>query len=106
MILKDCEEGYDSAVILTDLSAAFDTIDHEVLLGKLELYGFDAEALTWFRSYFSGRAQFVQIGCKRSDIIKILLGVFQGSILGPITFIIFMNDVTVICRDGNEFTII
>ena len=104
-ILKDCESGNDSAVVLTDLSCAFDTINHEVLLGKLKLYGFDDEALNWFRSYFSNRAQFVQIGCKRSDIIKILLGVFQGSILGPITFIIFMNDVVVISRNG-ELTII
>ena len=95
-ILKDAADGNDCSVILTDMSAAFDTVSHEVLLGKLKLYGVTDQALVWFASYFSNRAQVCEIGGARSSIIRILHGVFQGSILGPLLFICFMNDVVVL----------
>ena len=78
------------------MSAAFDTVSHEVLLGKLKLYGVSDQALGRFAAYFSNRAQQCEIGGARSSIIKILHGVFQGSILGPLLFICFMNDVVVL----------
>ena len=95
-ILKDAADGNDCSVILTDMSAAIDAISHEVLLGKLKLYGVTEQALGWFASYFSNRAQQCEIGGARSSIIRILHGVFQGSILGPLLFICFMNDVVVL----------
>ena len=86
----------DCSVILTDMSAAFDTVSNEVLLGKLKLYGVSDQALGRFAAYFSNRAQQCEIGGARSSIIKILHGVFKGSILGPLLFICFMNDVVVL----------
>ena len=77
--------------------AVFDL--HEVLLGKLRLYGVNDQALEWLAAYFSKRAQQCEIGAPRCSIIRILHGVFQGSILRPLLFICFMNDVVVL---GNE----
>ena len=99
-ILNDSANGFDTSIILTDMSCAFDTISHEVMLGKLKLYGANDEAINWFRSYFSNRAQYTQIGAASSMIISIIWGVFQGSILGPICFIIFMNDIVILEIDG------
>ena len=98
-ILKDAAKGLDNSSVFTDISAAFDTIDHEVLIDKLKLYGLDGGAIRWFKNYFSDKAQYCEIGAARSTIIKIVHGVFQGSILGPLVFIIFMNDCTII---GNK----
>ena len=70
-------------------------VSHDVLIGKL-MYGLDEEAINWFKAYFTNRAQYCEIGAARSEIIKILHGVFQGSILGPLIFILFMNDCVVI----------
>ena len=99
-ILKDASQGQDTSVILTDMSCAFDTISHDAMLGKLKLYGADDEAINWFRNYFSERAQYTQIGATKSMIIRIIWGVFQGSILGRVCFIIFMNDVVILEVDS------
>ena len=99
-ILKEAENGFDNSIILTDMSAAFDTVSHQVLLDKLKLYGLDQESLNWFSAYFSNRAQYCEIGAAQSVIIKIIHGVFQGSILGPLVFIIFMNDVIVLSNNN------
>ena len=88
-------------VILGPCSAAFDTIQHRVLLGKLELYGVDEKGLRWVRDYLTDRAQFVSIGGKRSDIRKILEGAFQGSIGGPWAFLVMINDIVILCRAGS-----
>ena len=95
-ILKNSEEGHDTAAILCDLSAAFDTIPHSTLLNKMKLYGFNHQAIKWFQSYLSGRWQFVKIGSKSSKMLKILQGVMQGSILGPLLFILYINDIVMI----------
>ena len=75
-----------------DLSKAFDCLPHDLLLAKLEAYGFDIHTLKIFQSYLSKRKQFVSIHGIMSDILEILSGVPQGSILGPILFNIFIND--------------
>ena len=75
-----------------DLSKAFDCLPHDLLLAKLEAYGFDIHTLRLFQSYLSKRKQFVNIHGFMSDILEILSGVPQGSILGPILFNIFIND--------------
>ena len=75
-----------------DLSKAFDCIPHDLLIAKLHAYGFSFETLTFLNSYLRNRKQCVKINNICSDFLKILSGVPQGSILGPILFNIFLND--------------
>ena len=78
--------------IFCDLRKAFDTVDHEILFKKLERLGICGSTLKWFKSYLSERKQFVSIDGVLSDLLEILIGVPQGSILGPILFLIYVND--------------
>ena len=84
--------GHLSGVVLLDLSAAFDLVDSELLLQKLKVYGFEDDVLSWVESYLSGRFQAVWIDHSLSDFLSCKVGVPQGSILGPLFFLIFFND--------------
>ena len=94
-ILNDFEDDYDNVVVALDNSAAFDTVDHKILLQKLRLYGFHESAIKWFTSYLSNRYQYVEIKGKKSSVRKIKTGIFQGSVLGPTLYIIYTNCITV-----------
>ncbi len=78
--------------VLMDLSKAFDCIPHDLLIAKLDAYGFSENALIYIYSYLKGRKQAVKIGNVISELLEILSGIPQGSILGPILFNIFIND--------------
>ena len=85
--------------LLVDVQKCFDMISHEILFSKLEHYGFRGVVLKWFKSYFADRKQQMHVnGTSSSTICSILIGVLQGSILGVIMFILFINDINYACE--------
>ena len=88
------EKNETTIGVYLDLSKAFDTIDHDILLYKLDYYGFRGIVLDWFRDYLSNRTQYVSYNNNKSDLKTILCGVPQGSILGPLLFNLYINDIT------------
>ena len=78
--------------IFLDMSKAFDTIDHKILVLKLKKLGINGIALNWFTDYLRNRKQYVSFNNSDSDLKDIVTGVPQGSILGPLLFLIYIND--------------
>ena len=79
-------------MILNNLQKAFDTINHDILLRKMASLGFSNHSIMWFQSYLSDRSFRVNIKNKYSSTAKIECGVPQGSILGPLLFLLYVND--------------
>ena len=91
-ILTEMDQYKCPISIYMDLSKAFDTLDHQILLKKLKHYGFFGKSLDMMKSYLTNRTQYVEYNGVASEFSQIQCGVPQGSILGPLLFIIYMND--------------
>ena len=91
-ITSSFEKGEYTLGVFIDLSKAFDTVDHQILIKKLQYYGIDGTALEWFKSYLSNRKQYISTQEKSESCLDIICGVPQGSILGSLLFLIYVND--------------
>ena len=100
-LYEDLFNGKVVGLIALDLRKAFDTVDHKIMLDKLKYYGVNGTEHDWFKSYLHNRFQICSIYNNMSDSHKITCGVPQGSILGPLMFIIYVNDMPKCFKDCN-----
>ena len=97
-LIKALENGEFVIGVYLDFSKAFDTVNHKIMLQKLNHYGIRGNALDWFESYLSDRSQFVTYNGTKSSKKSIKCGVPQGSILGPLLFLVYINDLSNVCK--------
>ena len=94
MILQAMDNKKLTAMVLLDMSKAFDSVDHKLMISKLQDAGASSSCIEWFRSYLSGRQQVVRISSALSEPLPIVSGIPQGSVLAPLLFSKYTNDLT------------
>ena len=100
-IMYELDNSHIPCAIFHDLSKAFDTLNYKILLRKLKYYGLGNVAYNLIENYLTNRQQFVKLGNVKSKLISMLIGVPQGSILGPLLFSIYINDLPKSCPKLN-----
>ena len=100
-IYQGVEDRKISEIMTVDQSAAFDILSHQILLDKCQLYGVGTNALKWLKDFLTNRSQYVKIGAASSRWRNVTCGVPQGSVLGPLLYAVYMNDITEAIKDEN-----
>ena len=103
-IYESIDENKLASIMTLDQSATFDCVPHHILLQKLQMYNLDNSATKWLESYLNLRTQFVKIGRSQSRMCKVERGVPQGSVLGPLLYSIFTNEITEVTVNQNVET--